>query len=529
MSILTKYDLNDAQRKALEDIVGARYVSTEPCVRDAYTVYHSSSAINKQDQVYAPRPAAVILPKSTEEVARIVKFCNENDYQAKAFSTGMAVFGCAGSFRTILIDLRRMDKICEFDVKNQMALVEPYVKAAVLQNIAFPYGLNTQILSAGGQHSVLAGVTSSFGFGLLGPSCSTSARNMLGLEWVMPSGEVLTLGSAGDGCGWFTASGPGPNLHGLIRGYCGAFGGAGVYTKCAVKMYKWDGQKDPVKELQYEGESPAYFLKQDLPENVSCLNVIWGTAEGMQEGVRLYGEADIPYSDFKLPAFFTAIYSTKNNLEFLPVWKSGIFQMLFKHAMILTLVGATKEEIEWKEKALRQILKKTGGLILPISDMPPMLMKALQGLLALTGNPAEFVKKAPFVQKIIDKIPVKKDVKRRLVSSLFYLMVRNANNCQGSARASGGGNTGLGSVDGWDTGWVQNKIAARLKSKPIEEGLFVDDGGDLSCGGTYEAGSFAYMETLSSSGIRMNRRLPPVKNIWTSVLARRWTTFCPRA
>ena len=59
MSILTKYDLDDAQRKALEDIVGARYVSTEPCVRDAYTVYHSSSAINKQNQVYAPRPAAV--------------------------------------------------------------------------------------------------------------------------------------------------------------------------------------------------------------------------------------------------------------------------------------------------------------------------------------------------------------------------------------------------------------------------------------------------------------------------------------
>ena len=33
----------------------------------------------------------------------------------------MAVFGCAGSLRTILVDLRRMDKICEFDVKNQMA------------------------------------------------------------------------------------------------------------------------------------------------------------------------------------------------------------------------------------------------------------------------------------------------------------------------------------------------------------------------------------------------------------------------
>ena len=56
----------------------------------------------------------------------------------------------------------------------------------------------------------------------------------------------------------------------------------GVYTKCAVKMYKWDGQKDPGKDLQYEGQSPAYFLKHDLPENILCLNVIWGTKKGME-------------------------------------------------------------------------------------------------------------------------------------------------------------------------------------------------------------------------------------------------------
>ena len=180
MSILTKYDLNAAQRKALEDIVGARFLSTEPCVRDTYAVFHSGSAVNRQNQVYTPRPAAVVLPKSTDEVARIVKFCNENDYQVKAFSTGMGVFGCAGTLRTIIIDLRRMNSIVDFDVKNQMALVEPYVRATELQNIAFPHGLNTQIVSAGGQHSVLAGVTSTFGWGLFGPSCSTSARNMLG-------------------------------------------------------------------------------------------------------------------------------------------------------------------------------------------------------------------------------------------------------------------------------------------------------------------------------------------------------------
>ena len=148
-------------------------------------------------------------------------------------------------------------------------------------------------------------------------------------------------------------------------------------------------------------------------------------------------------------------------------------------------------------------------------------MKAMQGLLALTGNPAQFVKKAPFVQKIIDKIPTNKDVKRKLVSTLFYLMVRNANNCQGSARASGGGNTGLGSMDSLDAAWVQNEIAARLKAKDIEQGLFVDDGGDLSCGGTYEAGSYGYMETLTqfrySDEAALSRQ---ARFIWTNASPR---------
>ena len=40
-------------------------------------------------------------------------------------------------------------------------------------------------------------------------------RNVLGVEWVLPTGDILNMGSIEAGAGWFTADGPGPSFGGI--------------------------------------------------------------------------------------------------------------------------------------------------------------------------------------------------------------------------------------------------------------------------------------------------------------------------
>ena len=97
---------------------------------------------------------------------------------------------------------------------------------------------------------------------------------------------------------------------------------------------------------------------------------------------------------------------------------------------------------------------------------------------------------------MIDLMPVKKDAARKVVSNLVLLLLRHANNAQGSFRPAAGMATTMACMDSWDSGVAQNEMASRAKVPAIEAGLIVDDGGDLGCGGTYEAGHFGYLETI---------------------------------
>ena len=84
-----------------------------------------------------------------------------------------------------------MNKIVDIDVRNQIAIIEPYVKAIDLQTELFKHGLNVHVISCGGNHSVLASTAAAWGYGVGGSSTSYSGRNLLGLEWVLRRRETL--------------------------------------------------------------------------------------------------------------------------------------------------------------------------------------------------------------------------------------------------------------------------------------------------------------------------------------------------
>ncbi len=348
-----------AQSKALtdlENIIGKRWVSTAPCVLDTYAYYMNPEIMNKDGSQWLPRPAAVALPGSTAEVQEIMRFCSDSAYMAKPISTGFHAAAAASNENVIILDLKRMNHVVEIDLKNQIAVIESYVRAIDLQTEIIRHGLNCHIISSGANHSLLASHAAAWGYGVSGAATSFSGRNLLGVEWVLPTGEVVTIGSAGSGCGWFSPDGPGPSMRGIVRGFQGTFGGLGVFTRCAIKLYKWDGPR----EWEVEGQSPKYVLKS-LPPRCALNAIAFPSREAEKDAGYKMGEAELNHGEFRTPMFFTALGLTETNEELKIALESGIFHKIGQDIISTAIFAASDEEFRWKMEALKEILRETGG------------------------------------------------------------------------------------------------------------------------------------------------------------------------
>ena len=248
----------DAYR-ALEDIVGTENISEEPAIMDGYCFIWSNEALF--DDKYTARPPAVVLPGSTAEVQGIVKVCNRFNIKFRAHSSGWSCPALSSNESFLPLDMRRMNRIVEINAKNKYAVVESYVSMQHLFTETMKIGLRPHTIGCGPSGGILASATSNFGCGNTSISSDFGGRVPLGVEWVLPDGEILRLGSLGTGSGWFSGDGPGPSLRGVMRGYGGATGGIGVITTAAVKLQPWYGPQ----VLKVSGKPNVYTY--DIPEN----------------------------------------------------------------------------------------------------------------------------------------------------------------------------------------------------------------------------------------------------------------------
>jgi len=362
--------LPDNVYKALEDIVGARHISADPAVLDSYrySLAHTAIHLGPFFDTFTPRGAAVLMPGSTEEVQAIVKLCNQYKIKFKASSTFWSAQGYPSEDDTLQLDMRRMDRILEIDEKNMFAVIEPGVIGATLQAEAMKVGLNTHIPGSGCSCSPLAGATSYFGSGPSNLYGGWYYENLLGAEWVMPTGDILRNGSLGADCGWFCGEGPGPSMKGVFRGFLGAKGSMGVFTKCALKLFAWPGPA----ELPTRGIIPAY--KVSLPDNFKAYTVAFPSWKAWADAAHMIWDAGIGYLahrqfnmfgrdlKFAMVKILTDPTKTLSDLEtLLEDPEVRAVTEASKRDFQIILAGMTPRDIAWQEKAFDEILARTGG------------------------------------------------------------------------------------------------------------------------------------------------------------------------
>jgi glycolate oxidase len=362
--------------RALEDVVGTENITEDPVILYSYAW---RSGLIATPQLFVPTFEAVTLPGNTEEVQAIIKLCNRFKIQFKASSTGWGPYCDPTGPGVIKLDLRRMDRIIEINEKNMYAVVEPYVIFAQLQGELMKRGLVCNITGAGSNCSALP-IAAHQGIGHMSQSASYGDRNLLGVEWVAPDGEIIRLGSLGASSQWFCGDGPGPSLRGVIRGNTVPLGGLGVYTRAAQKVYHWAGPAT----FPIEGISPDY-KPSEIPAGFMIRYLHFTSADIMTQAVRRVGESEI---GFILMGFNPAMIcgnKARSNEEDLALLKQYTGKVQGP-GFLLIIIGNSPDDFEYKKEALQQIMEEFNGKSLKDVEDPKNAGGFLWRFIRVTGS-----------------------------------------------------------------------------------------------------------------------------------------------
>jgi len=377
--------LTKEEYKALEDIVGPEYITQESVIGESYNQVWGTKLAFGQKQ-HNP-PAAILLPSTVEEIQAIVKYCNKTGILFKALASGFEyVATFLGSERGILLELRRMNRILEIDEKNMHAVVEPYVSIYQLQLEAAKSGLYTGKPGVGYSASVISVACCHQEMTVSQIYTSGYGRNVLGCEWVLPTGDLLQLGTSGREGGWFSGDGPGFSLRGILRGRAGANGGHGVITKACVKLYPWYGSARYEMKRQ-PGEPLSFAQIEKVPDHYRSLVLTFPTMEKMLKASVEIGQAEI--TCILAPGYIETGFNEEGNDEQWAIQQKITPQQAEKvrNSVPVTINGHSARELEYREKAVMSIMEKWGGYLDPGFNDPKIQAQRFQYQIWSTGVP----------------------------------------------------------------------------------------------------------------------------------------------
>src|SRR5512136_1357581 len=345
----------------LESIVGDRYISADPVICESYRSGPGGyEAGLGYERIMTTIPGCVIMPRTTEEVQKIVKVCYRNGIPYVPYSTGF--YGPRSHPHVedaLLIDLKRMNDFV-LDEKHFYVEVGPGMVYSPIQEECMQHGAYVVIGGGGAQASAIANLIGD-GWSPLSHRIGLPHRRILGTELVLPDGEVVKMGSLADGNDPFWGDGPGPDLRGLLRGFTGLRGCLGIVTKMAIKTLPF--QPEP---LVPTGISPNTALA--LPTNrVKWVNYQMPTKKEQVKAMFEIGKAEIAGAVTKVPLFWRAIAKAEDKEEFWEIWGKENEQTVKNfHIVRVLLIGYTSEEqMQYDENVLNDIMTELGGIARP--------------------------------------------------------------------------------------------------------------------------------------------------------------------
>jgi len=338
--------------KRLVEIAGGEFASNRP--EELYIYSRDSGAQQPRKVDY------VVMPKTTEEVQKIVELANQERIPLTPMGGGFTMSALTVPVKGgIVLDMKRMDGILEVNETSKYAVIEAGVSEGMLKSYLEKHHPHLQ-------HSVpeapptvtVTGNALIWGHGHLTPIHGDNSTMINGMEVVLPTGEICKIGSCAISPYWFSR-GPLPDLAGLFIGW---FGTTGIVTKLSIQLFPKPKFRD------------ALAFSLDDPE------LLPGTIFNV-------------FQD-ELAENFFIIAQDK------PDWMAG-------HIYIVILMTAnSEEEFELKQKRLTDVLDER---IEFLEETPPAFKRRFLEVPPFAATAADFAKGGGFeyVGAIlpIEKIP----------------------------------------------------------------------------------------------------------------------------
>ncbi len=177
---------------------------------------------------HAHMPEAVVKPASAEEISQILQLANRERIPVTPRGAGSGLScGAVPVHGGVVLSVERMNRILEIDRENMVAVVEPGVVTNDINDAIEEYGLfyagypmSVELCFVGGNVAENAGGGRAIKYGVTG-------RYVLGLEVVLPTGEIVQLGGkrVKDVTGYD-----------LIHLMVGSEGTLGVFTRITLRL-----------------------------------------------------------------------------------------------------------------------------------------------------------------------------------------------------------------------------------------------------------------------------------------------------
>ena len=178
---------------------------------------------------YRQLPLVVVLPETTEQVSKILKYCNETGVKVVARGAGTSLSGGALPLAdAVMLGLGKFNQILNIDYANRAVVTQPGVtnlsisEAVSAADFYYAPDPSSQIVcSIGGNVAENSGGVHCLKYGL-------TTNNLLGLEIVLMNGDIIKLGGKHLGS-------EGYDLLGIVTGSEGLLG---VITEVTLRILK---------------------------------------------------------------------------------------------------------------------------------------------------------------------------------------------------------------------------------------------------------------------------------------------------
>ena len=291
----------------LTDLVPAGQVVTDAAQLKEASVDRFKKYQSVHDIFDGPLPAAIVNARSTEDIAKVLAFANQNKINVVA-RTGRT--GTEGGLETavedtLVLDGSGLDEILTIDAENMQATVQCGVPLQVLEDALREQGLTTGHSPQSKPLAQYGGLVSTRSIGQFSTLYGAIEDMVVGLEAVFPDGTVTRIKNV-------PRRAAGPDIRHIVIGNEGALC---YITEVTVKIFKYQPENN-----EFHG-----FLVDDIATGIKVIREVV-TGGFKPSVVRVYSPEDARQH-------FSHFYDGKVVVVFVVEGPQGI-------------VRATSEEIE---------------------------------------------------------------------------------------------------------------------------------------------------------------------------------------